>query len=152
MVVYKIKEETSLAVAKECIELGKNHYYEVEKKSSHIPYNVNWEIAKVLIEYNLVVIVTVRNDSNELVGYMINLISEDFLTSQVEAKELGIYLKPEVRGSKTFLRLLGHTQQVLLDRNVKTQYIMFKEGHDTGMAERLGYNKTETVYQKIFEV
>lgn len=150
--MYKIQEETGIDVVKECIELGKFHYYEVEKKSSKIPYNVNYDVAEALLQYDLLLIVTVRDESYKLVGYMINLISEDFLTSQIEAKELGIYLSPEVRGGRTFLKLLGFTQSALLDRGVKTQYIMFKDGFDTGMAERLGYTKTETVYQKIFEV
>lgn len=150
--MYKIQEEDGLEVAMECIELGINHYYEVEDKSSIIPYNVNWDICKALVEHGLVLIVTVRDEAGTLVGYMINLISEDFMTSQIEAKEIGIYLSPEARGGRTFLKLLGFTQSALLDRGVKTQYIMFKEGHDSGMAERLGYRKTETVYQKIFEV
>lgn len=150
--MYKIQEEDGLEVARECIELGYHHYYEVEKKSSSIPYNPNWDVVQALVEYGLVLIVTVRDDHGTLVGYMINLISEDFMTSQIEAKEIGIYLAPDVRGGRTFLKLLGFTQATLLDRGVVTQYIMFKEGYDSGMAERLGYTKTETVYQKIFEV
>lgn len=150
--MYKIQEESGVEVARECLELGRSHYYEVEKKSSVIPYNVNYDVVEALIEYDLVLIVTVRDEAENLVGYMINLISEDFLTSQIEAKELGIFLSPEARGGRTFLKLLGLSQSLLLDRGVKTQYIMFKEGYDSGMAERLGYVKTETVYQKIFEV
>ena len=149
--MYKVQEESGVEVFTECLILGQKHYDEVEVKANIIPYNVNYDLMKMMAEYGLIVVVTVRDEQGILVGYMGNLVGEDFFTSQLEAKELGIYLSPEVRGGRVFLKMIRLMEQLMLERGVVTQYIMFKEGHDAGFAERLGYIKTETVYQKMLE-
>jgi hypothetical protein len=149
--MYSIKEESTLEVFHECLKLGEAHYNEVEGKAPRIPYNVDYELAKTLIELGLVVIVTARS-GGQLVGYFVNLISKDFFTSRKEAKELGIYVKPEFRGSSVFYRMTKATEKIIADKGVVSMYIMFKEGHDKGLAQKLGYEKTETVYQKFLEI
>lgn len=148
--MYKIEEESTFEVFMECLEMGKAHYNEVESKSSKIPYNVDYELAETLIDLGLAVIVTARSEGS-LVGYFVSLISKDFFTSRREAKELGIYIAPGYRGSSLFFKLMKKTEKTLEDKGVKSIYIMFKEGHDKGLGPRLGYEKTETVYQKILE-
>lgn len=149
--MYNIKEESTLEVFHECLKMGEAHYNEVEDKSSHIPYNVDYELAETLIDLGLVVIVTARSEG-QLLGYFVNLISKDFFTSRKEAKELGIYVRPEARGTSVFYRLVKKTEEIIAEKGVKSMYIMFKEGHDIGLAQKLGYDKTETVYQKILEI
>lgn len=150
MEMYSVQEESTMDVLNECLELARDHYYEVESKSKDIPYNIDRETAKVIIDLGLLTIITARKDG-ELVGYFGSIVSKDFFTSRVEARELGIYVKPECRKSSVFYRLMKKTEQVLADKGVKAIYIMFKEGHDVGLAGKLGYDKTETVYQKILE-
>ena len=145
--MYDIMEETSYEAIKECVLLGRDHYNEVEEKANTIPYNINYSMLKAMTEAGLIVAVTVR-DSGRLVGYMANLVGEDFFNSRLEAKELGIYLAPEARGGRTFIQMMKKTEECMASRGVVTQYLMFKEGHDVGLAQRLGYEKTETVYQK----
>lgn len=151
MAMYKVQEESSIEVFTECLLLGQSHYEEVEEKSNQIPYKVNYDMMKVMAAHGLISVVTVRDSEGVLAGYMGNLVGEDFFTSQLEAKELGIYLKPEARGGRVFLKMIGLMEKLMVDRGVVTQYLMFKEGHDAGFAERLGYVKTETVYQKLLE-
>lgn len=148
--MYNIKEESTLEVFHECLELGKSHYNEVESKSSNIPYNVDYELAETLVKLGLVVIVTARS-GDTLVGYFVSLVSKDFFTSRKEAKELGIYVAPEYRGSSVFYRMMKYTEKLIASKGIKSLYIMFKEGHDKGLAQKLGYEKTETVYQKFLE-
>lgn len=150
--MYRVQEETEFEVFVECLKLGLNHYEEVESKHKQIPYNVNYNLVKAMHEHGLLCVVSVRDENGELAGYFGNIVGEDFFTSQLEAKELGIYVKPELRGSRAFFKMLKLMEQLMKDRGVVTQYIMFKDGHDAGFAERLGYSKTETVYQKILEV
>ena len=152
MEMYRVQEESNIEVFTECLMLGQKHYNEVEAKANLIPYNVNYDSMKLMAEYGLITVVTVRNEQGMLVGYMGNLVGEDFFTSQLEAKELGIYLAPEARGGRVFLKVIRLMEQLMRERGVVTQYIMFKEGHDAGFAERLGYLKTETVYQKLLGV
>lgn len=148
--MYNIKEESTLEVFHECLKMGESHYNEVESKSDRIPYNVDYDLAETLIDLGLVVIITARTEGR-LVGYFVSLISKDFFTSRREAKELGIYIAPEARGTSLFFRLMKETEKNLASKDVKSIYIMFKEGHDIGLGPRLGYEKTETVYQKILE-
>jgi hypothetical protein len=150
MAVYKIEEESNIDVFTECLLLGKDHYDEVESKANAIPYNVNYSLMKVMAENGLLSVVTVR-DEGKLVGYMGNLVGEDFFTSRLEAKELGIYLAPEARKGTAFLRMMKKMEEVMKAKGVVTQYLMFKEGHDVGLAYKLGYTKTETIYQKHLE-
>lgn len=148
--MYKIEEESTFEVFMECLKMGEAHYNEVESKSSKIPYNVDYQLAETLIDLGLVVIMTARSEGS-LVGYFVSLISKDFFTSRKEAKELGIYIAPDYRGTSLFFKLMKKTEKTLEDKGVKSIYIMFKEGHDKGLGPRLGYEKTETVYQKILE-
>jgi len=89
--MFDIAEEYGTSVFKECVALGQSHYEEVEDKASVVPYAVNYDTIEAADSHGMIALVTVRKDG-ELVGYMANLICEDFLTSQLEAKEIGIYL------------------------------------------------------------
>lgn len=148
--MYNVQEENSFEVAKELFTLNLAHYNEVETKADVIPYNVNWDTVKMLFEHDLVSLVVARKDG-EVVGYFANLIAEDFMTSRLEAKELGIYIHPDHRGGRLFLKLLAEVEERLRARNVATQYITFKQGHNTLLPLRCGFVHTETTFQKILE-
>jgi GNAT superfamily N-acetyltransferase len=132
------------------MELGRYHYNEVEAKSSKVGFEPNYKILDFMHEYDLISLVTARVEG-ELVGYIANVISESIFNKSIEARELGIYVHPNYRGSRLFYKMIKASQEDLKSRGVDVHYIMFKEGYDSGLAERLGYEKTETVYQKILE-
>lgn len=146
--MFEIKEETSKEVFFECLRLGEQHYNEVEAKSDKVKYNLNYDMASALIDLGLVRVITARKDGN-LVGYFGVLVTEDFFTSRLTAKELGIYVAPEARGTTCFFRMTKLVESILRDEGVVALELMFKAGHDRGIAERLGYEVTETVYQKF---
>jgi hypothetical protein len=148
--MYSVQEENSFEVAKELFTLNLAHYNEVETKAPVIPLNINWDTVKLLFENDLVSLVVARKDG-EVVGYFANLIAEDFLTSRLEAKELGIYIHPDHRGGRLFIKLQQVVEECLRSRNVATQYITFKTGHNTLLPIRLGFQPTEMTFQKILE-
>ncbi len=147
--MYKIQEEDNLEAFKECLELGRLHYAEVEVKNDRIPYNYNFETIKALQSLGLLTVVTARGEDNSLLGYVAFFTGEDFQTSVVCARELGMFVKKEYRGTSLFYRMFKMAENCLKEKGVKAIYIMFKKGHDAGFAGRLGYELTETVYQKV---
>lgn len=148
--MFKVEEENRFEVVKELFYLSQAHYNEVEDKSSTIPFNPNWDTIKALFDNDLVSLVVARKDG-EVIGYFANLIAEDFFTSRVEAKELGIYIHPDYRGGRLFLKLLVASEVALRARKVSTWYITFKNGHNTLLPLRVGFVPTETSFQKILE-
>lgn len=148
--MFKVEEENKFEVVKELFLLSQAHYNEVEEKADKIPFNPNWETIQALFDNDLVSLVVARKDG-EVIGYFANLIAEDFFTSRVEAKELGIYIHPDHRGGRLFLKLLVASEVALRARKVSTWYITFKNGHNTLLPLRVGFVPTETSFQKILE-
>lgn len=148
--MFKVEEENRFEVVKELFSLSLAHYNEVEDKADKIPFNPNWETIKALFDNDLVSLVVARK-GGEVIGYFANLIAEDFFTSRVEAKELGIYIHPDYRGGRLFLKLLIASEVALRARKVSTWYITFKNGHNTLLPLRVGFVPTETSFQKILE-
>lgn len=148
--MFDIKEENTMEAAREVIPLAAKHYAEVEDKASTVPFNINWNTIEALIEAGILSLVVARVEGLA-VGYFANLITEDFMTSQIEAKELALYITPEYRHGKLFIKLMKTTEEVLKSKGIKTQYITFKAGHNTHLPLKLGFTHTETTYQKILE-
>lgn len=149
--MYSVQEENSFEVAVELFSLNQAHYDEIESKADVIPLNINWNIVKALFDQNLISLIVAR-ENGVVVGYFANIIAEDFMTSRQEAKELGIYIHPDHRGGRLFIRLQQAVEEVLRARNVATQYITFKTGHNTLLPLRLGFAPTEMTFQKILEI
>lgn len=143
-----VYEDSSREMLDRCLSLAREHYYEVEEKSSTVPFNLNMDMLNTLSELGLIRNVVAEKDG-EIVGYFTNVLSPCIYTSKMTAKELGIFLLPKARGGSTFYRMLKLTEQLSKEAGCYSQMIAFKEGHDTGLAERVGYKKTETLYQKL---
>lgn len=148
--MFDIREDNTMEAAREVIPLAASHYDEVEDKASTVPFNINWATIDALIQANILSLVVARVEGIA-VGYFANLITEDFMTSQIEAKELALYIDPAYRHGRLFLQLMKVTEEVLKGRGIKTQYITFKAGHNTHLPLKLGFTHTETTYQKILE-
>jgi len=148
--MYDFKEENFRESVIECLALAEAHYKEVEAKSASIPFNLNVDTLCELAKNGMLALIVARKEG-VAVGYMCNLVTVDMMTGVLSASEIGIYLDPSVRGGKTFFKLMKATEDILKDRGVKQHLIMFKAGHDTGLAQRLGYEHTETTYMKLLE-
>lgn len=146
--MFDVKQETSYEAFVECIRLGEAHYEEVEMDKTDIPFNIDWDLVKLYHDAGIITFVTTRVDG-DLVGYFGSIISKDLYTSTLSAAELGIYLKPEYRKGTAFIKMLKLIEQILTDKGVKKNLIMFKCGHNENLGERLGYQRTEITYQKF---
>jgi GNAT superfamily N-acetyltransferase len=149
--MFEVKEENTKQVMYEALELARAHYYEVEAKSDKVPFNLDVNLLNYYMEAGILYIVTAR-DQEKLVGYFANMISPDPITSQPIGKELGIYVDPAYRNSSVFSQMCAEVEEGAKKRYAYSQLLAFKEGHDHGIAEKLGYEPTETIYQKVFEV
>lgn len=148
MATYDIKEESTIEVAKELFPLLTSHYNEVEDKSSVVGFNVNWDLLQSFFDAGIMCVIVAR-DEGKVVGYFANMIVEDFMTSTLVAREMGLYIDPNYRHTRLFLKLMNYTTKTLKERGCKVQHITFKAGHNTDLPLRCGFEHTETTYQKV---
>lgn len=148
MEMFDITEENDFNTAKQLLSMMEKHYSEVEDKSETIPLQVNWGLLKSFFDAGLVSLVVARS-GGKLVGYFANLITEDFMTSTLAAREMALYIDPAHRHGKLFFKIMKKATEVLKSRGVKTQFITFKSGHNESLPLRCGFTHTETTYQKI---
>ncbi len=146
-----VQEENTREAMEQALELARAHYYEVEEKASKVKFKLDLNLLHEYMKLGLLYLVTAR-DGDEIVGYFANIISPDPITSLPMGKELGIYVKPEWRKTSVFARMLKAVEEGAKARKAYSQFLVFKEGHDVGIAQKCGYEPTERVYQKVFEV
>tara|TARA_B100000929_G_C15511743_1_gene421131 strand:+ start:11323 stop:11799 length:477 start_codon:yes stop_codon:yes gene_type:complete len=149
---FYVEEDNSLETMKEALALAEAHYYEVEEKSSSVPFRLDVALLQEYVKLGLLYIIIARTYEGEMIGYFANLISPDAITSQPVGKELGIYVKPEWRRSSVLREMLDLVEEGARKRQAYCQLLAFKEGHDEGIAYKFGYEPTEIIYQKVFEV
>lgn len=145
---YNIQEENTYRVASECLSLGRDHYNEVESKSKAIPYDADQKMINMMLDAGMISIVTARLDG-KLVGYYASLCGPDFQTKTTITKEIGIYVAPAHRGQGLFKQMLDKTEAIAKERGIKLMLIMFKVGQNEQLAEENGFEKTETIFQKV---
>lgn len=150
MATFSIKEENSIEVAKELLPLLSSHYNEVEEKSSVVGFNVNWELLQSFFDAGIMCVVVARV-GGKVVGYFANMVVEDFMTSTLVAREMGLYIDPTYRHTRLFLKIMNYTTKALRERGCKVQHITFKAGHNTELPLKCGFEHTETTYQKVLE-
>ncbi len=146
---YKIQEETTQHAMRQCFELGKKHFEEVESKSHLIAYNPNIKTVQTVLDLGMISIITCRRiDNNELIGYFANLVTEDFFTSTKHAKEIGIYVKPEYRRLGIWNEMTKVAEDIAREKGAILQVVGFKKNHNEELPLENGYERTETIYQK----
>lgn len=147
--MYKVQEESNFTTLVDCLELGKAHYLEVEKeRNDKVGFQINLPLFKILIDAELIHLIVARNSDEEIVGYFCTTVSPDLFCNQFTAKEIGIYVKPEYRKTRVFKLLMNKIEEVLRENGVAYNYVMFKKDHNENLPLKLGYTKTEVVYQK----
>lgn len=146
-----VQEENTREAMEQALELARAHYYEVEEKSSKVAFKLDLNLLHEYMKLGLLYLI-VAKDEDRMIGYFANLISPDPITSLPVGKELGIYVDPAYRKTSVFSRMLEKVEEGAKARRAYSQLLMFKVGHDVGLAQKCGYEPTERVYQKVFEV
>lgn len=109
--MYDIREESTEEALDDCILLGKSHNDEVMTSA----YNPNKSLLLLILNAGMLSIVTARQNG-VLVGYWLNVITEDFLSSTIMAREGAFFVHPEARGSSVFFRMLKLTEKIAKDK------------------------------------
>lgn len=145
--MYNIQEENSLQTLEECFELCQEHFYELGEGYDTKPFDVDWDTLKLLLSVNSLSILVARLDG-VVVGYFMNILTKDFLTSTSIAKELAIYVDKKHRGGRLFMKMVGEVEQLLKEKGVVTHYMTFVNGHNEKLPIKLGYVPIEITYKK----
>lgn len=142
--MYEFKEESTLEGLLECYELAKLHFKELMGDKE---FELDFDTLIAFHKMGLIQLSTVSYE-DKLVGYYMNLVQKDLLTSKLIAKELAIYIDEEFRGGRLFFKLNTFNTQLLKSKGVITQYITFVHGHNDKLPLRLGFVPAEITYKK----
>lgn len=145
--MFDISEENSMSTLEECFSLCQDHFYELGETHNFQPFNVDWATLETLLNANLLSILIARKEG-VIVGYFMNVLNVDFMTSKLVAKELAIYVDKPHRGGRLFYRMVKETESLLKSKGVVTQYITFVDGHNEKMPLKLGFTPVEITYKK----
>lgn len=145
--MFKFQEENYMSTLEECFSLCQDHFYELSDGHDFQPFNVDWPTLETLLNANLLSLLIARKDG-KIVGYFMNVLSVDFLTSTLVAKELAIYVDKDNRGGRLFFKMVKEVEKLLKVKGVVTQYITFVEGHNDRMPLKLGFTPVEITYKK----
>lgn len=145
--MFEFKEENSMSTLRECFDLCKDHFEELGESHDFQPFNVDWDTLETLLNANLLSLLIARKDG-VVAGYFMNVLSVDFLTSTLVAKELAIYVDKPFRNGRLFYKMVKEVELLLKSKGVVTQYITFVEGHNDKMPLKLGFTPLEITYKK----
>jgi GNAT superfamily N-acetyltransferase len=88
-----------------CIKLAGEHYNEVERGVTGLPYKPKEGVLLAAFDGGAIDCVGLY-DGEEIVGYVIVVVTPSFLCDATIASELGMYVKPEYRGGGWFKEML----------------------------------------------
>lgn len=142
--MYDIKEDDTLEGLLECHELAKLHFKELMGDKE---FELDFDTLIAFHKAGLIKLSTVHEE-DKLIGYYMNLVQKDLLTSRLIAKELAIYIDEAYRGGRLFFKLNTFNTDMLKSKGVVTQYITFVHGHNDKLPLRLGFVPAETTYKK----
>lgn len=146
--MYKILVENTREALKECAELGKEYYNEVEFNTKEFEYNLSFEAVENMVDAQLLQIVTVRDELDILVGFSAMFVVPEFTNGLVVAKTLFLYIRPWARGGRLFIRLMDFLEELAESKGAKVLMLGFKKGKGDDLAERLGYHHEESIFYK----
>lgn len=145
--MYSLKEENSIEVLEECFDLCQDHFYELGEDHNFQPFEVDWTTLQAFLGAGMLSALIARKEG-KVVGYFMNLVSKDFMTSKLVGKELAIYVDKAHRGGKLFIKMVKEVEKLLEERGCVTQYITFVEGHNDKLPLKLGFSPLEVTYKK----
>lgn len=146
--MYKIQVENTREALKDCEELGKSYYEEVEFNIQEFPYDLSFDAIENMVDAGLLQIVTVRDELDILIGFSAMFIVPEFCNSQVVAKTLFLYIRPWARGGRLFFRMMNFLEELAESKGAKVLMLGFKKGKGDQLAERIGYHHEESIFYK----
>lgn len=146
--MYKIRVENTREALKDCAELGKSYYEEVEYNTEEFKYDLSFDAIENMVDAGLLQLITVRDDLDILIGFSAMFIIPEFTNSQIVAKTLFLYIRPWARGGRLFLRMMDFLEELAEQKGAKVLMLGFKKGKGDNLAERIGYHHEESIFYK----
>lgn len=136
-----------LAAMREAMALVQDHHEEVDLYQDKVKMIPHWEAYEGMEKYGNLIIFTMR-DEGELIGYSVfHLIQHLHYAETVFAANDVVYIKPEVRGKKTFEFFKWCEAYMSEYAQVITYNFKEQHPHDE-LVEALEMDKYEIVYSK----
>lgn len=147
--MFKVQEETTRQALEECVSMGASlQYEEIIAKKDKIKFNINTDLLAMVLEAGMVRLVTARDEDDKVIGYFVNLIETDFITSTLLGKEVAIFVHPNHRKSGVFGEMLSLQELIAKEAGAKMQMLEFQTGHSDDVPLGFDYRKVSTVWEK----
>lgn len=147
--MFNIQEEKNKEAIDECIALGEAYYNEVEQFSNNIPYNMNPEPLYTMVDAGLLHLYIARDELDRVVAFASVLVIEDFVTSTLCGRYYNIYIKPKYRKGRLFYRINDFVENKMDELGVKFLIFGLKSNDNLSLPTRLGYQHSESIFQKM---
>lgn len=125
-------------------------WQEIEHNKDLLPLDPDWDAYETLEQQGMLQIYTVR-DSGKLVGYFPVVIFPSLHSKgrMLVANDV-IYLHKDYRKGSVGTRLFKFVEKCLKEDGYKVLYVTTTEQYPIDpLMKRLGYNKTETKFEKV---
>lgn len=141
-----IQEEDYLDCEAEMLELGKEHYKEIQILD--FEYEPKLIAIRQMNEAGLIFVITIRDELGKLLGYTLNTKCLHLIFNAVQAECILLYVDPTVRGA-TPLRLMNKTEEIAEHKGATLFSWDVPARNDfSPILERKGYQKIESCYSK----
>ena len=144
-------EQYSDGLVEEIKPLIQLHYDEIALNKEHVPLDPDWDTYAALAAAGRLLIVTARNEQNELIGYTVFFINNHihYKSTKVANNDL-LYLHPDYRRGRLGLRLIKDSETACGHRGVDKIMWHIKFAQDfRSILYRLGYADEDAIVGKI---
>ena len=130
-------------------QLFEMHYKEIAWKQDKIALKPDLEKYKILEDKGILIMYSAREDG-VLIGYAVWMIMPHMHYSDTKIGSNDVlYVHPNKRGGRTGLNLIKYSEVELKKLGVHSILLHIKKSFDWGnVAERIGYEAVDTIYQK----
>jgi len=130
--------------------LFEKHYQEIAWKKDKIKLNVDYKKYESIFKLGQLKIYTAREDGLIIAYAWWFVITHLHYMDCMKAMNDVLYVDPDKRGGRTGIKLIQFSELELKKLGVHTIGMHIKKSFDWGIvAERLGYEPVETLYEKF---
>lgn len=147
MITYQLERATQCK--RELEGLLMMHWEELARHKDEIKLSIDWSAYEALELADILHMTTARDDG-KLIGYIVTFVAPSLhYKEHVMAKDDVLFMHPDYRGTRTFIKLLKYTEDYLAGLGVENFYIGMKLAHDFGpLLERFGYVAIDRTFEK----
>ena len=130
-----------------------DHYNETQLYADKIPMDPAYDIYELLYNQGVIRFFTCRDDTNDLVGYLVMTVHEGpHHQTVLKAQMDNMYVTPEHRHTEVAESLIATAERTLKQDGVAVMQINFKTHTPCqSLMDKLGYYKVEVSYTKYIK-